>query len=260
MSLGCSFRSRQEIASGTPIPGTSSKSRSEAPKDIPVIGQLPREWKSGPYLLAAHGAAVALHASVADAAPDARTPSAGALASVIHGTSLRFQSGLRFRSVCRTVPTASPTVQVCRGRHVPLRKRQSAAADSHLAGLSHGTRVHVPGQDDASLPLPDPNGGGRGHGAGRPPPFTWPLAVWNHLGWLRKYGAARWAQKQKALTAKRNAKARGKTKKQAGGTPAGRSDSTKKRCPAKGGAKSSARHYATDFYAKPQKAQTGHGN
>ena len=72
------------------------------------------------------------------------------------------------------------------------------------------------------------------------PLFTWLLAVWNHLERLRNYGEARWAQKQKAHTAKRNAKAQGKTKKPAGGLPAGRSDSEKTRCPAKGGAKSSA--------------------
>ena len=66
--------------------------------------------------------------------------------------------------------------------------------------------------------------------------------------------------KQKACTAKRKAKAQGKTQKPARDPPTRRGDSEKKRCPAKGGAKSSARRYATDFYAKPEKVQPGlHG-
>ena len=86
------------------------------------------------------------------------------------------------------------------------------------------------------------------------PIFTRPTAVWKHLERLRTYGEARWAQKQKARTAKRQAKTKGLAKKLAAKPSGDTTNPERKRCPAKGGAKSALKHYATDFYAKPEKA------
>ena len=36
--------------------------------------------------------------------------------------------------------------------------------DCHSGGQGHGTRIYLPGQNDAPLPLPHINGGGYGHG------------------------------------------------------------------------------------------------
>ena len=47
------------------------------------------------------------------------------------------------------------------------------------------------------------------------PVFAKPMAVWKHLERLRTDGEARWAQKQKARTAKRHAKTKGPAKKPA---------------------------------------------
>ena len=78
------------------------------------------------------------------------------------------------------------------------------------------------------------------------PLFTHPLAVWDHLMRPRAYGEAKWAQKQKMREASVGTNNGGlQTHHPQDRTPA------KQRCPAKAGAKSSARHYATDFYAKP---------
>ena len=87
------------------------------------------------------------------------------------------------------------------------------------------------------------------------PVFTRPTAVWKHLERLRAYGEARWAQKQKARTAKRQAKTKGTARKPADRQPGAAANPERKRCPAKSGAKSALKHYATDFYAKPEKAQ-----
>ena len=48
-------------------------------------------------------------------------------------------------------------------------KGRVAATDCHSGGQGHGTRVYLPGQDDAPLPLPHINGGRHGHGTGGPP-------------------------------------------------------------------------------------------
>ena len=67
------------------------------------------------------------------------------------------------------------------------------------------------------------------------------------------YGEARWALKQRARTARRKAKKKGPARKQAAKPPAGAKDPGRKQCPAKGVAKSALRHYAIDFYAKPER-------
>ena len=86
------------------------------------------------------------------------------------------------------------------------------------------------------------------------PVFTTPTAVWKHLERVRTYGEARWAQKQKARTAKRQAKTKGTARKPAARQPGAVANPERKRCLAKGGAKSALKHYATEFYAKPEKA------
>ena len=86
------------------------------------------------------------------------------------------------------------------------------------------------------------------------PVFTRPTAVWRHPERLRTYGEARWAQKQKARTAKRQAKTKGPAKEPAARPPGEAANPERKRCPAKGGAKSALKHYATDFNAKLEKA------
>ena len=68
----------------------------------------------------------------------------------------------------------------------------------------------------------------------------------------------RWAQKQRTYTARRRAKTKGPAKKQAAKPLGGPADLGRKRCPAKGGAKSALRYYATDFYAKPEQALADH--
>ena len=86
------------------------------------------------------------------------------------------------------------------------------------------------------------------------PVFTSPTAVWKLLERLRTYGEARWAQKQKARTAEHHAKTKGTARKPAARQPGAGANPERKRCPAKGGAKSALKHYATNFYAKPEKA------
>ena len=53
MNQGSSFRSRHSMKSGTRTHGTNSSSPRPhgIPPEIPVIGQLPKEWKWGPDLL-----------------------------------------------------------------------------------------------------------------------------------------------------------------------------------------------------------------
>ena len=82
------------------------------------------------------------------------------------------------------------------------------------------------------------------------PVFARPTAVGKHLERLRTYGEARWAQKQKARAAKRQAKTKGPAKKPAAKPSGDTANPERKRCPAKGGAKSALKHYTTDFYAK----------
>ena len=86
------------------------------------------------------------------------------------------------------------------------------------------------------------------------PVFTRPTAVWKHLERLRAYGEARWAQKQKTRTTKRRAKTKGPAKKPAAKPLGDTANSERNRCPVKGGAKSALKHYATEFYAKPERA------
>ena len=148
----------------------------------------------------------------------------------------------------RLLPPA-PQSKFVRGGHVPPRERQGAATDRHTGGQGHGMRINLPGQDDAPLPLPHVNGGGHGHGTGGTP-----TAVWKHLERLRTYREARWAQKQKARAAKRQAKTKGTAKKPVAKQPGAIANLERKRCPAKGGVKSALEHYVTDFYAKPEKA------
>ena len=92
------------------------------------------------------------------------------------------------------------------------------------------------------------------------PIFARPTAVWKHLERLRAYGEARWAQRQKAPTAKRQAKTKRPAKKPAAKPSGDTTNPERKRCPAKGGAKSALKHYATDFYAKLERAPAGQRN
>ena len=81
------------------------------------------------------------------------------------------------------------------------------------------------------------------------PLFTRPLDLSRHLQRLRTYGEERWAQRQRSKQAQKKARrdrAQGAKPQRSLATPADR-----RRCPAKGGAKRSALHYGTDFYAKP---------
>ena len=81
------------------------------------------------------------------------------------------------------------------------------------------------------------------------PLFTRPLEVSRHLQRLRTYGEERWAQRQRSKQAQKKARrdrVQGAKPQRNPATPADR-----RRCPAKGGAKRSALHYGTDFYAKP---------
>ena len=64
---------------------------------------------------------------------------------------------------------------------------------------------------------------------------------------LRVYGEERWAHRRKAYRAKQQAK----KKRRAAASNTLPPEQPMQRCSAKGGAKQSALHYATDFYAKP---------
>ena len=86
------------------------------------------------------------------------------------------------------------------------------------------------------------------------PVFTRPTAVWKHLERPFAYGEAKWAQKQKARTAKHQVQAKGTPKKPAARRPREAVNPERKRCRAKGGAKSALKHYESNFYAKPKKA------
>ena len=81
------------------------------------------------------------------------------------------------------------------------------------------------------------------------PLFTKPLEVSRHLHRLRTYGEERWAQKQRARQAQKKARRNTAQGAKPQRNPAATTD--RKRGPAKGGAKRSAMHYGTDFYAKP---------
>ena len=94
-----------------------------------------------------------------------------------------------------------------------------------------------------------PMGAGLVMGLEGRPLFTRPLEVSRHLQRLRTYGEERWAQRQRSKQAQKKARrdrAQGAKPQRNPATPADR-----RRCPAKGGAKRSALHYGTDFYAKP---------
>ena len=94
-----------------------------------------------------------------------------------------------------------------------------------------------------------PMGAGLVMGLEGRPLFTRPLEVSRHLHRLRTYGEERWAQKQRSKQAQKKARrdrTHGAKPQRNPATPADR-----RRCPAKGGAKRSALHYGTDFYAKP---------
>ena len=98
------------------------------------------------------------------------------------------------------------------------------------------------------------------------PLFTRPLKVSRHLQRLRTYGEERWAQRQRSKQAQKKARrdrAQAAKPQRNPATPADR-----RRCPSKGGAKRSALHYGTDFYAKrttpdgrrhPPLSSGGHG-
>ena len=224
----------------------------ELPTDTPVIGQLPREWKWGPDLLPMvlqwqsrlmwlklppiHEHLPRAHWQVSFMEPAldfeayAERPLPPAPQSKFSGRDMALQEkGRVLRMIATLLGRAmEPLIFLAKMTH----HRRS------VTSMKAGT---VMGLEGCLL-------------------FTRLLVVWHHLERLRTYGEAKWAQKQKAHTAKRKAKARGKTQKLARDLPAGRGDSEKKLCPAKGGVKSSARHYTMDFYDKPEKVQTGHGS
>ena len=67
------------------------------------------------------------------------------------------------------------------------------------------------------------------------------------------YGESRLAKKQKPRTAKCHAKTKGRATRLAARPLGEAANREKKRCLAKGGAKSALKHYATDVYAKLDK-------
>ena len=94
-----------------------------------------------------------------------------------------------------------------------------------------------------------PMGAGLVMGLEGRPLFTRPLEVSRHLQRLRTYGEERWAQRQRSKQAQKKARrdrAQGAKPQRNPAAPAER-----RRYPAKAGAKRSALHYGTDFYAKP---------
>ena len=118
-----------------------------------------------------------------------------------------------------------------------------------LMGRSIGQDTILPAKMINHCKTLIPMGAGLVMGLEGRPLFTSPLEVSRHLHRLRTYGEERWAQKQQARQAQKKArrnKAQGAKPQR---NPAAATD--RRRCPAKGGAKHSAMHYGTDFYAKP---------
>ena len=118
-----------------------------------------------------------------------------------------------------------------------------------LTGRAVGQDTILPAKMTNHCKTLIPMGAGLVMGPEGRPLFTRPLEVLRHLQRLRTYGEERWVQRQRSKQARKKARrdrAQGAKPQRNPATPADR-----RRCPAKGGAKRSALHYATYFYAKP---------
>ena len=217
------------------------------PPEIPVIGQLPREWKWGPDLLPM---VLRWHAEL----EWLKMPPAHERIPRAHWQVSFMELALDFEAFAgRPLPPA-PQSKYAGGDLSLQEKGRVLRLIVTLNGRATDRESIFPLRMTHHCRSVTSMGAGTSMGLEGRPVFTRPTAVWKHLERLRTYGEARWAKKQKARTAKRQAKTKGTAGKPPERQLGAAANPERRRCPAKGGAKSALKHYATDFYAKLEKA------
>ena len=205
-----------------------------------VLGAMPREWRWGldPLPMVIRWTAELQWLKMPP--PECRRPQA-------HWQVSYMELALDFEAYAgRQLPPAPQSRFV--GGEMPLQeKARVLRLITSLMGRSIGQDTILPAKMINHCKTLFPMGARLVMGLEGRPLFTRPLEVSRHLHRLRVYGEERWAQKQRARQAQKKARRNRAQGAKPQRNPAATTD--RRRCPAKGGAKRSAMHYGTDFYA-----------
>ena len=208
----------------------------------PVLGAMPREWQWGLDLLPMVIRWTTELQWLKMPPPERRRPQA-------HWQVSYMELALDFEAYAGPQLPPAPQSRFV-GGEMPLReKARVLRLITSLMGRSIGQDTILPAKMINHCKTLISMGAGLVMGLEVRPLFTKPLEVSRHLHRLRTYGEERWAQEQRARQAQKKA---GRNNAQGAKPQRNPTEATdRKRCPAKGGAKRSAMHYGTDFYAKP---------